>query len=199
MGKRWVRAGLAFGAVGATVVLLAAPADAAAVAANDDAAATTAGAAVSIDLTANDSFDGATSATVNAPGTTANGTNAVAGNVLTYTPNVGFTGNDAFTYELCATFPTGEYGGGSEQLCDQATVTVAVNALDTGPLGGDPYGGGDVSAGGSGTLGTGVGGSLPQTGISTGAILLALLGFASVGGGIACYGAGRDPARALVR
>jgi hypothetical protein len=198
MRKGWMRATLAFGIVGVTIVFSGGSAHAASVTANDDAGTTTAGQAVPIDVTANDSIDaGATTVTIAAPATTTNGSNAVSGLTLTYTPNVGFTGSDTFEYELCATFPNPEYGGGDISVCDTASVTVTVNA-DTAPLAPppsmptQPYGGGDAGA-----LGTGSGGSLPRTG--SGALLLSLLGVALVGGGICCYGAGRDTARALVR
>jgi LPXTG-motif cell wall-anchored protein len=201
MGKGRMRAGLAFSVVGATVVAFASPADAAAVSANDDAVATEAGAALQFTVTGNDAIDlGSTSASIALPQRSPHGTNSVAGLTVTYTPDAGFTGSDVFPYELCMTYPTsGQYGGGSEQVCDTANITVTVTSSGTDSLGTPvtPVAGG--SEGGNGTLGTGVGGSLPQTGISTEALLLALLGFASVGGGIACYGAGRDPARALVR
>jgi len=38
---------------------------------------------------------------------------------FTYTPNLGFTGDDTFTYEIC--------DNGTPQLCDQAVVTITVS------------------------------------------------------------------------
>jgi LPXTG-motif cell wall-anchored protein len=199
MRKGRMRAGLACSVVGAaTVVAFASPAGAAAVSANDDAVTAQTGTPLVFTVTGNDALDlGSTSASIALPKRTAHGTNAVSGLTITYTPDAGFTGSDMFPYELCVTYPTTDpYGGGSEQVCDTANITVSVEGVNNSPLGvpGTP-----TTGGGNGALGTGVGGSLPQTGISTEALLLALLGFASVGGGIACYGAGRDPARALVR
>jgi hypothetical protein len=201
MGKG-MRAALAFGVAGVAVLFTGTAAYAATVTANDDAGTTTAGQPVSIDVTANDSVEsGGTNLTLGTPNSTANGTLSASGSTMTYTPNAGFTGSDAFEYELCATFPgEGEYGAGDQQVCDTATVTITVNA-DTGPLGPpvSPYGAGDP--GGSGPQGTGAGtgsgGSLPTTG--SGAWMLGFLGLALFAGGIACYGAGRDSTRAFVR
>ena len=206
MRKGWMRAMLAFGLAGATILLLGSVAAAATtVKARNDAANTTAGHAVTIHVTDNDDVaSGATSQTIDAPGTTTNGKLSASGGTLTYTPNAGFTGVDAFTYSLCATFPSSDpYGNGDHRVCDEADVHVIVSA-DTSGVGaggaggvsaygnGDVYGAGDVSGAGSGS-----GGSLPSTGV--GANLLLLLGIALVFGGVACYGASRDSSRAIVR
>jgi hypothetical protein len=196
MRKGWMRAALAFGVTGAAVVTMAGPAFATTVSAANDSATTTAGQPVTINVAANDTIsDGATKITVQAPGSTANGTNTASGSTITYTPNAGFTGTDSFEYDICATFP-GDYGSGDTKECDSATVTVTVGA-DTSQEGvpQDPYGGGDVGSEGTGTSGSG--GSLPHTG--AGDAPLALLAFALVGGGFACYFAARDRSRAVVR
>jgi hypothetical protein len=167
------------------------------VSAANDAASTTVGTAVTINVTANDSIEnGATAVTVSAPAATTNGANAVSGLNIVYTPNAGFTGTDTFTYELCGTFPSEEYGGGDTRVCDTASVSVNVDAANTGGQGTppptEPYGGGDVGA-----QGTGSGGSLPFTGTS--GWMMLLLALSLLGGGAACYSAARDRRKAFVR
>jgi Big-like domain-containing protein len=191
MVNRWLRASLALGIAGATFMLAGSAASAATVTATDDAATTTMGNAVAINVTANDTYEtGATSVTVDAPAKSANGSVTASGGTLTYTPNVGFTGNDTIDYTLCAAYPNGSYGGGSDKVCDPAKVMVTVKAA--------PAGSGNSSAN-TGTPGAqeGSGGSLPTTGGN--GVLLTLLGAAFLVGGIACYGSARDPSRALVR
>jgi Big-like domain-containing protein len=183
-----MRASLACGIVGATLFAAGTAASAATVTANDDSAATTAGKAVAVHVAANDTYDtGASNITVDAPAKTANGSVTAAGGTLTYTPNIGFVGRDSFGYSLCASYPNGSYGGGSDKVCDPATVAVTVAA-------------GAPLAAGAGTPGAleGSGGSLPNTG-SGEVVLLVLLGCACLIGGVACYGSSRDPYRALVR
>ncbi len=193
MRKQWVRASLAFGIAGVTILATGAAASAATVTANDDSAATTAGNAVAVNVVANDTYDaGAMRVTVDAPAKTANGVVTASGGTLTYTPNIGFTGNDSISYTLCASFPNGSYGGGSDEVCDPAKVAITVAAAA-------PVGPGN-NANGTGTPGAldGSGGSLPTTGAGE-VLLLTLLGCAFVVGGIACYSSSRDPMRALVR
>jgi outer membrane autotransporter protein len=82
----------------------------------DDAAATVAGTPVTIPVLANDSGTGLTITNVTAPG---NGSAAVNGNAITYTPNAGFANaSDSFIYTVTDSF------GQS----DTATVTVTVRA-----------------------------------------------------------------------
>jgi hypothetical protein len=192
MLKHWVRASLAFGIAGATLLMTGTAASAATVTANDDSASTTMGKAVAITVTANDRYDtGATNVTVDAPATTANGSVTASGGTLTYTPNVGFTGTDSIRYTLCASSPNGSYGGGSDKVCDPASVTVTVAA-------GVPTAGNSAAGVGSEGALEGSGGSLPTTGAGE-VILLTFLGCVCIIGGTLCYGTSRDPYRALVR
>ena len=70
--------------------------------AHPDAATTVAGTPVTFSLTANDR-GGVGAPTLVAPGPT-NGTVTIAPDgQATYTPNAGFTGQDSFTYTVCAT------------------------------------------------------------------------------------------------
>jgi LPXTG-motif cell wall-anchored protein len=201
MRKGWMRATLAFGLAGATVLLSGAAASAAStVTARNDAGSTTAGVAVQLRVTDNDDVaTGAKTQTIDAPATTPNGKLSASGSVLTYTPNAGFTGTDGFTYELCATFDNPDsYATGDQKVCDEAEVHVVVGAASAAGAGGVSAYGGGVSPYAAGDVqGTGTGGSLPTTG--AGANLLLLLGIALVIGGVACYGATRDGTRALVR
>ncbi|MCA9388693.1 PKD domain-containing protein [Candidatus Berkelbacteria bacterium] len=88
--------------------------------ANDDTATTTENTAVNINLTANDTdpdgnLDPTTATTTAFP---SNGTLNGSGNgTVTYTPNVGFTGTDTLTYQVCDT----------EGACATATATITVN------------------------------------------------------------------------
>jgi VCBS repeat-containing protein len=84
----------------------------------DDSAGTGAGAPVVINPLANDSDPIGAGIAVTAVGAAANGTVQQTGNQFTYTPDAGFSGEDAFTYTIGLT------GGGS----DTATVTVNVAA-----------------------------------------------------------------------
>ena len=192
MRKVWMRAPLAFGVAGISVLMMGSAALAAepTVNAANDSATTTAGAAVTVHVLPNDTVtDGALDAgTLHGVADPANGTVRYGGDAARYTPNVGFAGTDTFQYEVCAE--------SSGDQCDNATVTVTVGA-DTSGVGAEggevPYAPGDQV----GAESAGSGGSLPTTG--TGGMLLALLGLAFVAGGIACYGAGRDNTRALTR
>lgn len=95
------------------------------IARNDDAT-TFASTAVVIPVTSNDTLGAALDPTLVAAA--GNGTTVVdpATGDITYTPNAGFTGTDTFTYRLCS--PT------SPTLCDTATVTVTVVAVNNAPV-----------------------------------------------------------------
>ncbi len=89
----------------------------------DDNASTTVDNAVIVDVLANDSDDNGDPLTVTAVGTAANG--AVLDNgdgTVTYTPNIGFVGDDSFTY----TIDDGQGGA------DTATVFVTVSPPSAG-------------------------------------------------------------------
>jgi hypothetical protein len=88
----------------------------------DDVGVTNEDTAVTIDVLANDSFEGATP-TVTAVGAAANGAVAIVGNQVVYTPNADFNGADAFTYTVTS-------GGVSET----ATVNVTVNPVNDAPV-----------------------------------------------------------------
>lgn len=115
--------------------------------AQNDSASTTAGQAILIDVLANDSDPDGDPLSFVSIGTAANGTISVVGTQLVYTPNVGFTGSDSFTYTI------GDGNGGT------ATATVTLNVMPgvvppTPPfnqsdvtfyaIGAGPGGGGDV-------------------------------------------------------
>ncbi len=97
--------------------------------ANGDSAVTTPGTGVMTPVTTNDwtkVFDGSGNETTPAPGFGVTGkTNGANGNVVctatacTYTPSVGYTGTDSYTYTICMAAP-------NTHLCDTATVTVNV-------------------------------------------------------------------------
>ncbi|WP_136635757.1 Ig-like domain-containing protein [Pseudooceanicola onchidii] len=82
----------------------------------DDADETEEDTAVTIDVVGNDTDVDGDDLTVTSVGTPANGTAAIVGNQILYTPAAGFTGTDTFTYTI-----TDEDG-----LTDTATVTVTV-------------------------------------------------------------------------
>src|SRR5262245_32675067 len=65
----------------------------------NDAATTNEDSPVTIAVLANDSFEGATP-TVSAVGTASNGTVAIVGNQVLYSPNADFNGADSFTYTV---------------------------------------------------------------------------------------------------
>jgi gliding motility-associated-like protein len=98
----------------------------------DDNASTNEDTAVLIDVTSNDTdTDGAINdASVTIVTNPTNGTvtvNPTTGEV-TYTPNAGFNGTDSFTYSVC------DNGTPLPAQCDQATVTVTVNAVNDPPV-----------------------------------------------------------------
>jgi hypothetical protein len=86
--------------------------------ARNDTAVTEQNVPVAIDVLANDTFTGAV--TVNAANPV-NGTLAVNGGVVTFTPTAGFDGTGSFTYTL-----TDDNG-----TSNHATVTITVNPLET--------------------------------------------------------------------
>ncbi len=96
--------------------------------AEDDNATTNEGSPVDIDVTANDTDpDGnntidKSSVTITQPANGSAAVNTTTG-VVTYTPNSGFNGTDTFTYTV-----KDDTGGTS----NSATVTVTVNAVDSG-------------------------------------------------------------------
>ena len=87
-------------------------------AAGDDEALTQMGTAVNVDVLANDSDADGDTLTVSSVGQPSNGAASANGGSITYTPNAGFHGSDAFTYTVS------DGNGGS----DTAQVTVRVNA-----------------------------------------------------------------------
>jgi large repetitive protein len=90
--------------------------------ANDDAATATNGVAVVIDVLANDSdADGALvpgSQTITVAATKGSTSINLVNGRVTYTPNVGVTGTDTFTYQIC--------DDGSPSHCDTAVVIVTL-------------------------------------------------------------------------
>ena len=89
----------------------------------DDTASTTNGIAVTIDVGANDLGDTGPPDVVSVP---SNGATTVEGDgSITYSPIVGFTGSDAFDYEVCSEV--------SPSICAQATVTIAVASAPNRP------------------------------------------------------------------
>lgn len=144
----------------------------------DDAATTPVDTAVTIDVVANDR------GTVLPPDVTvppANGTVALVGGALVYTPAPGFVGTDTFTYQVCA--------ADVSPACASAVVTVVVTGTDDGggTGGGTGGGSGGAASGGSGSGGTGSGvlaaGDLPRTGADS--LPLAALGLGLAGAGVA--------------
>lgn len=115
--------------------------------ARDDEATTTAGSPVAIDVLANDSDPDGDPLTVAAVSAPAHGTAAAGANgVVTYTPEAGFTGADAFSYEVT-----------DGELSAAATVAVTVVADPSGLTRvrgngeiADGVGGGGGGAGGRG-------------------------------------------------
>ncbi|MCR1786054.1 tandem-95 repeat protein [Nocardioides carbamazepini] len=104
------------------------------VTAGDDSASTTVGTAVATDVTADDtSASGQALGDPTVSSDPAHGTTSVTGGVITYTPDAGFSGEDAYTYEVCdSSHPT--------PVCDTATVTATVdNVFTTGATITTPY------------------------------------------------------------
>ncbi len=98
--------------------------------ASDDTAATDEDTPVAIDVLANDSDveGGLDPSSVTVTQTPLNGTVVVnADGSVTYSPNADFNGTDSFTYEVCDT----------DGLCDTATVTVTVAAVNDPPVAND--------------------------------------------------------------
>ncbi len=98
--------------------------------ANDDAATTGEDTPVTIDVTANDTdIDGVVDPTtvtiITGPANGALSVDPLTGEV-TYTPDFDFNGTDSFTYEVC--------DDGTPVLCDTATVTIDVTAVDDPPV-----------------------------------------------------------------
>jgi hypothetical protein len=97
--------------------------------ASGDSASTSEEDSVTVDVLANDSDPDGDSLSVSNLSNPSNGSVANNGNgTVTYTPDGGFAGSDSFTYDAC------DSGG----LCDQATVSITVNAVNDAPdAGGD--------------------------------------------------------------
>jgi large repetitive protein len=188
MRKGWMRASLATGVCGAAAfVLWAGSASAAplAIVLHTDRANTAVNTPVTLHVTANDTITGGTAvlSISSAPG---HGSASVSGLAIVYSPSSGFNGLESFSYRVCI---------GS--TCATAAVDVQVGSATT-----TPYGGGAVAPQSTGTSTTSTqstssGGALPFTGTSD--ALLGLLGAACLGGGYACYRAGRDRARSALR
>jgi len=89
----------------------------------DDEAETDHGVPVTIDVLANDTDADADDLVLDAVTQPANGTAAIDGDQVTYTPNAGFSGADTFTYTVA------DGRGGS----DEATVTVIVHEPANAP------------------------------------------------------------------
>ncbi|MCF8409393.1 MAG: tandem-95 repeat protein, partial [Crocinitomicaceae bacterium] len=92
---------------------------------------------VVIDVTNNDTdTDGSINdASVTVVSNPTNGTvtvNPITGEV-TYTPNAGFNGTDSFTYSVC------DNGTPLPAQCDQATVTITINAVNDAPNAADDF------------------------------------------------------------
>jgi hypothetical protein len=115
-----------------------------------------------------------------------NGTASVSGTAIVYSPSAGFNGLDHFSYQVCI---------GS--TCATAGVDVQVGTATTTPYGGGDVGSQSTPPATTSSQSTGSGGALPFTGTSD--ALLGLLAAACLGGGYACYRAGRDRARSAVR
>ncbi len=103
--------------------------------ADDDSLTTDEDTPVTIDVLANDAaIDGALdSAGLTITALPSNGTasiDPVTGRI-TYTPNAGFNGSDKLTYRIC--------NDATPPLCDTATVTIAVHAVNDAPTAGDDF------------------------------------------------------------
>jgi hypothetical protein len=88
------------GSASAIVTVTVAPAPNRPPVAVDDAASTAAGAAVTIDVLANDSDPDGDALSVTAATQPAGGTATVSGNAIVYVPAAGFAGTDRFTYTI---------------------------------------------------------------------------------------------------
>ena len=98
--------------------------------ATDDSDSTAEDTPVTVDVQGNDSDpdgDPLTTTLVSAP---TNGTAVVnADGTITYTPDADFSGTDSFVYEVC--------DPGLPILCDQATATITVTAVNDAPIAND--------------------------------------------------------------
>lgn len=100
--------------------------------AEDDTVTTDEDAVVTVDVLANDTdvdslLDPSTLSIISGP---ANGTTIVnPDGTATYTPNTDFNGTDTFIYQVC--------DNGNPVLCDTATVTVTINAVNDNPVASD--------------------------------------------------------------
>ncbi len=94
--------------------------------ANDDQAATIENNQIIINVLANDSDDNLDPATVTLTNLPANGVAKVnqSSGQISYAPNQGFSGADAFSYQVCDT----------AAACDTATVAITVTAANQAPL-----------------------------------------------------------------
>ena len=91
----------------------------------DDAASTGAGAAVVIDVLANDSDVDGDSLTITAVGVPGNGAASTDGVTITYTPDAGFSGEDSFSYTI---------SDGSLESTANVSVTVNAPTDQTAPV-----------------------------------------------------------------
>ncbi|MCB9969813.1 MAG: tandem-95 repeat protein [Geminicoccaceae bacterium] len=89
-----------------------------------DAVTTKEDTAATFDVLANDSDVDGDALRVTAVGEAGNGTTAISGNKIVYTPNENFNGEDSFTYTIAD--PAGE--------TSEATVTVAVQSINDRPV-----------------------------------------------------------------
>jgi len=93
----------------------------------DDSATTGQGLAVSIDVLANDTDADGNALLVSTVNTAAIGATAILNNAVTYTPAVGFSGTDSFSYTVS------DNNGGT----DTASVSVTVTAANAAPTAAD--------------------------------------------------------------
>ncbi|HEY5650101.1 MAG TPA: Ig-like domain-containing protein, partial [Acidimicrobiia bacterium] len=135
--------------------------------ASDDSAITSQDTPITIDVLANDFDSNGDPLSVDGTTAPANGTVAInADNTVTYTPNAGFVGNDAFTYQasdgaavsnsatvtITVTGPNQPPTAGDDAAATNQDTSVSIDVLanDTDPLG-DPLVVAAVSAPGNGT------------------------------------------------
>ena len=128
--------------------------------ANDDAGTTLADRAITIDVLSNDVDDDGDALSVTQVADPRNGVATNDASSVTYTPNAGFTGADAFTYTIS--------DGTNTAL---ATVTITVNAAN------DSDGGSDGGSGGGCALTPGA--SFDPTLVGALALMIAFLGWQS--------------------
>ncbi|NOZ49945.1 MAG: tandem-95 repeat protein, partial [Chloroflexi bacterium] len=94
--------------------------------AGDDIAITNEDTPVTVDVLSNDSDVDGDALTISAVGSPAQGTTAISGTTVVYTPTANSNGTDVFTYTV---------SDGS--LTDTATVTVIINAVNDAPVASD--------------------------------------------------------------